>query len=216
MKRSNQKDLWAALGLLMAFGLWTAAVQICDVRPIGPEGTAVGLAALNGWFHHLTGVHMALYTLTDWLGLVPLLVVLGFALLGLIQLIQRRSLLKVDHSILALGGFYILVLGAYVLFEFLVINYRPVLIEGRLEASYPSSTTMLALCVMPTAIMQVNRRVKGEKIRRVVSGILAGFAVFMAVGRMLSGVHWLSDIIGGVLLSGALVLLYGWIDKRLP
>jgi undecaprenyl-diphosphatase len=30
----------------------------------------------------------------------------------------------------------------------------------------------------------------------------------MVVGRMLSGVHWASDIIGGILLSLGLIMLY--------
>ena len=101
------------------------------------NGSRVGFAAINGAFHALTGVHWALYTLTDWLGLVPIGIALGFAVLGLVQLIRRKSLLKVDRDILILGGFYIVVLAAYLLFETVVINFRPVLIDGKLEASYP-------------------------------------------------------------------------------
>ena len=112
-----------------------------DVQPIGPNGSRVGFAAINGAFHALTGVHWALYTLTDWLGLVPIGIAFGFAVLGLVQLIRRKSLLRVDRDILMLGGFYIVVLAAYVLFETVVINYRPVLIGGKLEASYPSEVT---------------------------------------------------------------------------
>ena len=145
---------------------------------------------------------------TDWLGLVPLCFVLGFALLGLVQLIQRRSIVKVDYSILVLGGFYILVMVAYLLFEVVVINYRPVLIDGRMEASYPSSTTMLVMCVIPTAMMQLNARVKNKTIQKTVLGILLAFTVFMVIGRLISGVHWFTDIVGGALLSAGLVMLY--------
>ena len=151
---------------------------------------------------------MSLYTITDWLGLVPLCFILGFAFLGLVQLIKRRSLLKVDYSIFVLGGFYIIVMAAYLFFEMFVINYRPVLIEGYLEASYPSSTTMLVMCVMPTAIMQFNERIKNSTVRKSINGILIAFMVFMVVGRLVSGVHWLTDIIGGALLSAGLVMLY--------
>ena len=151
---------------------------------------------------------MTLYTITDWLGLVPLCFVLGFALLGLVQLIQRRSIIKVDYSILVLGGFYILVMAAYLLFEVVAINYRPVLINGYLEASYPSSTTMLVMCVIPTAMMQFNTRIKNKTIRKVILGILAAFTAFMVIGRLISGVHWFTDIVGGALLSAGLVMLY--------
>ena len=157
MKKRNQKLIYAALGLMASFVLWTIAISCLDLQAIGPDGSSVGFAALNGFVHQLTGVHMALYTVTDWLGLVPLCFALGFALLGLVQLIQRRSFFKVDYSILVLGGFYILVLAVYLLFEVFVINYRPVLINGHLEASYPSSTTMLVMCIIPTAMMSVNQ-----------------------------------------------------------
>jgi undecaprenyl-diphosphatase len=168
----------------------------------------VGFATWNRFVHDLTGVHMPLYTVTDWLGLVPFVFVLGFAVLGLVQWIKRKSILKVDGSILALGGFYVAVMAAYVFFEIFVVNYRPVLIEGVLEASYPSSTTMLVMCVMPTAGMQFHRRIKNRALRHVVSFTLIAFAAFMVIGRLISGVHWFTDIIGGTLLSTGLVMLY--------
>lgn len=208
MKKRNKKNFAITIGLLLAFVLWTLAIRYMDVQAIGPRGSAVGFATFNGFFHSLTGVHMLLYTITDWLGLIPLCVVLGFAILGLMQMIKRRSLLKVDYSILVLGGFYMIVMAAYVFFEMFVVNYRPILIEGKLEASYPSSTTMLVMCVMPTAIMQFYNRTRNQWIRKIVACILTAFTVFMVVGRLASGVHWITDIIGGALLSAGLVMLY--------
>ena len=204
----KRKKLYAALALIAAFILWTAVVSSIDVQAIGPQGSRVGLAAVNGWFHGLTGVHMALYTVTDWLGLVPVAVVMAFAILGLIQWIKRKRFFLVDRSILILGGFYVIVMGAYLLFEELVINYRPVLIGGYLESSYPSSTTQLVLCVMPTAMLQLRSRIRIKWLRSAVLAAIAAFMVFMVIGRAVSGVHWLSDIIGGGLLSAGLVLLY--------
>ena len=204
----KQKTLWTAAGLLAAFVLWTAVVCTVDVRPIGPEGSAVGLAGLNGCFHRLTGVNMSLYALTDRLSLVPLGLAAGFALLGAAQWAGRKSLRKVDRSILVLGVFYGVVMAAFLFFEEAVINYRPVLIEGVPEASYPSSTTMLVLCVMPTAMLQLHGRIRNRVLRRVIMAAMTAFTAFMVLGRLISGVHWLSDIIGGALLSGGLVLLY--------
>ena len=208
MKKETKKNFGIAAILLGAFVVWTAAVRLVDVQPIGPQGSAVGFATINGWVHDLTGVHMALYTVTDWLGLVPIGVAMGFALLGLIQWIKRKHLRQVDYSIIVLGGFYLLVMAAYVLFEVVVINYRPVLINGYLEASYPSSTTMLVLCVMPTTLMQLNARIKSQTLKRWVGFGITAFILFMVIGRLLSGVHWFTDIIGGVLLSAGLVMLY--------
>jgi len=208
MNMKKQRIVYLALGLLAAFLLWTAAVTQVDVQAIGPQGASVGFAALNRWVHALTGVHLSLYILTDWLSLVPLGLVAGFGCLGLRQWVQRKQLRKVDRSMLVLGGFYAVVLVIYLLFEQVVVNYRPVLIEGALESSYPSSTTMLVLCVMPTAMLQLNQRIGNEKRKRWVLRVLAAFTVFMVVVRLLSGVHWFTDIIGGILLSAGLVLLY--------
>ena len=201
----KKKKLCIAIALLVSFVLWTALVSLADVQAIGPEGSVVGFGTLNGLVHKLTGVNWILYTATDWLGLVPIAVAIGFAVLGLAQLISRKSLWRVDRSILALGAFYVIVVVAYLFFEAVVINYRPVLIDGRLEASYPSSTTMLVMCVMPTAAMQLNARIKNNLLRRIATISIVAFTAFMVMGRLVSGVHWVTDIVGGALLSAGLV-----------
>ena len=208
MEKKNKKMLVLGASLVVVFVLWTVLVCFVDVRTIGPEGSSVGFATLNGFVHELTGVNWLLYTVTDWLGLVPIAVALGFAILGLVQLIKRKSLWKVDHSILALGVFYIVVMAAYVFFEVVVINYRPTLIDGYLEASYPSSTTMLVMCVMPTAAMQLNARIKNTVFRRCAIIAIVAFTAFMVIGRLISGVHWITDIIGGALFSAGVVTTY--------
>ena len=209
-----KKRLWLALCCLLAFVLWTVGVQQIDVQTIGPNGSAVGFGMLNGMVHRLTGVHMELYTVTDWLGLVPLATAMGFGILGLVQWTRRGSIKKVDGSILLLGGFYLVTMGMYLLFEQIVVNYRPVLINGYLEVSYPSSTTLLVLCVMPTALLQLRQRIQKTWFRRWVTAVITAFIGFMVIGRLLSGVHWLTDIIGGILLSAGLVLLYKTMTER--
>lgn len=214
--KAFRTQLGISLSLLTAFALWTLAVLRVDVQPIGPQGSCVGLAGLNGSFHRLTGVSMTLYTVTDWLGLVPIGICSAFGLLGLGQWIRRRSLRRVDGSLLVLGGFYIVVMAAYALFEVFVVNRRPVLIGGVLEASYPSSTTMLVMCVIPTAIMQLAGRIRRRSLRIALSVLLTAFLTFMVAGRLLSGVHWITDIVGGALLSAALVMLYRAAVSALP
>lgn len=210
-----KKKFTIAAALLAAFTLWTVALRYVDVRPIGPWGSAVGFAALNGLVHRLTGVNRTLYTITDWLGLVPVAFGFGFAILGFAQWIKRKNILKVDSDILALGGFYMLVLAVYLLFETVVINRRPVLINGYLETSYPSSTTLLVLCVMPTAALQLRNRIKNAMLRNTVTAVITAFVIFVIGGRLLSGVHWFSDIVGGILLAGGLVMLYDAVTKSL-
>ena len=204
----KRKSFYIGLGLLALFIIWTVALGFVDVQAIGPQGSSVGFASLSKMVHNITGVNMSLYTITDWLGLVPICFIMGFGILGLCQWIKRKNLFKVDLSVLALGGFYIVVMAAYIFFEMFVVNYRPILINGVLEASYPSSTTMLVACVMPTAIMQFNSRIKSNIVKKCVNILILAFITFMVIGRLISGVHWFSDIIGGALLSCGLVLIY--------
>ena len=209
MTRRKKKGVLLALCIWVAFIVWTALVCVVDVQAIGPQDTSVGFATMNGFFHDLTGMKTWLYDLTDVLGLIPIATAAGFAVFGLAQWVQRKSIRKVDGDILALGVFYAIVVAVFVLFEIVVINYRPVLIEGSLEASYPSSTTMLVVAVMPTVIMQACKRVKNQLAKKCIVSVTAVFTVFMVVGRLISGVHWVSDIIGGLLFSvGAVVLYY--------
>ena len=204
----KRKSFYIGLGVLVLFIIWTVALRFVDVVAIGPQGSSVGFATLNKMIHNITGVHMSLYTITDWLGLVPICFIIGFGILGLCEWIKRKNLFKVDYNIITLGGFYIVVMVAYIFFEMFVVNYRPILINGFLEASYPSSTTMLVMCVMPTAIMQFNSRIKNSGFKKCVNILITTFIAFMVIARLLSGVHWFSDIIGGALLSGGLVMIY--------
>ena len=213
MKRKNKLSLIFATGAFALFVIWTVLVRFVDLSPIGPLGSFVGFSTMNGFVHSLTGVHMWLYTVTDWLGLIPIAVAAAFGFFGLFQWIKRKSLRLVDCSIIALGIFYVAVIAVFVFFEFVVVNYRPVLIEGRLEASYPSSTTMLVMCVMPTALMQLRGRIKIRSLKIFITVSIIVFTTFMVAGRLVSGVHWVSDIIGGALLSASLVLAYAWATK---
>ena len=194
--------------LTAAFAVWTVLIQIIDVQPVGQNGTNIGFATFNCRFHQLTGVHMAVYTITDWLGLVPIAVCMIFGGMGLVQWIRRRNLLKVDADLMILGIYYIIVIFCYLIFEMIPINYRPVPIDGRMEASYPSSTTLLVLSVMPTLIEQMNRRMGNKKWKQILTISAILFSVLMTFGRLISGVPWFTDIVGSVLLSAGLFCLY--------
>ena len=208
MKRKAISQFVLGAILLVFFVLFTWSLTFIDVQPIGPNGSSVAYASINKAVHNLFGVNMTLYNITDWAGVVAIFIALGFAILGLAQWIKRKHIWKVDRSILVLGAFYILVFGAYVFFEFHVINRRPVLINGILEASYPSSTTMLAMCVLPTAMMQFHRLIKNTRVRNTVNTLCGLFTAFMVIGRLVCGVHWFTDIIGGLVFSIAMILLY--------
>ena len=204
----GKRFFWAGMLLIILFVLWTVLVQTVDVQNAGETGSRIGFATLNCWFHKITGVHMWLYSLTDWLGLVPVFICLLFGSIGFIQMIKRKSLLKVDLDLIFLGIYYVLVIVGYLVFEKIPVNYRPVLIEGRMEASYPSSTTLLVLSVMPTLVFGMERRLKNANVKTMIHIVTLLFSVFMILGRLLSGVHWFSDIVGSVLLSVGLFYIY--------
>lgn len=193
--------------LCAAFVLLLLLVKIIDVRHIGPNYTKVGFAALNGLFYKI-GYHPFWYKLTQFLGILALVVALAFALLGVYQLIKRKSIGAVDADIVLLGVVYVITILLYLFFNAVVVNYRPVLLEETMEASFPSSHTVLAIVVFATAIIQVRRRLPEGQTKQIVIYVFYALLVILVVGRILSGVHWFTDICGGVLLGFALTYLY--------
>ena len=208
MNKSKKKSLLMGSISLAMFAVWTVLILTVDVQPLGQNGTSIGFATFNCWFHHFTGVNMAIYTITDWMGLVPVVICLIFAGIGLVQLIKRRSIFRVDADIMILGVYFVIVFLAYAIFEMIPINYRPILIEGIMEASYPSSTTLLVLSVMPALVEQIKRRLSGIRVKQIITIAAIAFSVFMVTGRLISGVHWFTDIVGGELLGVGLYMLY--------
>lgn len=208
MRKKEKRIIGCGSLLILAFLVWTGMVMCVDVQPLGQNGTNIGFSTMNCWFHQLTEVHLMIYHITDWLGLVPVAVCMMFGGIGFGQMIKRKSLWKVDRDLMILGVYYVIVILCYLVFEMIPINYRPILIEGRMEVSYPSSTTLLVLCVMPTLIEQMNRRVKSNIIKKVIQWFVVLFSGFMVIGRLIAGVHWLTDIVGGVLLSAGLFTVY--------
>ena len=214
MKTKENRLLIRGLLLILIFAVWTVLIMTVDVKPIGQNGTDVGFSVLNTWFHKLTGVNMMLYNITDWLGFVPVFICMGFAGLGFFQLIKRKSLLRVDGDIILLGIYFITVIFFYLIFEEFPINYRPILIEGRMEASYPSSTTLLVLSVMPVFSFQAEIRIKKEAVKKLIRIFVITFSLFMVIGRLVSGVHWLTDIIGSLFISAGLYFIYNSLALR--
>lgn len=211
--RKRKFSLLMAASFLVLFIIFTIIVKFVDVKTIGPQNSKVGLASVNNWVHKLLGTNMFLYNLTDWLSLIAIAIILTFAVVGLVQWIKRKSLFKVDGYLISLGIFYLLVGISYVLFEFVVINHRPVLIGGVLEASYPSSTTMLSLTVCLSAIFPMMQLIKNAKLKLILQISLIVFSAFLVIGRIISGVHWITDIVGAILLSTALLFAYDCLTK---
>lgn len=207
MKQIRKGHIISAV-LFLLFVIYTLAVKMVDVAAIGPKQSEIGFSTLNMAFFEAVGTNMTWYHITDWLGKIALVVAAAFAVLGIVQMIKRKSLLKVDADILLLGVHYVLVAIFYVFFELVIVNYRPILISGGLEASYPSSHTMLTLCIMVPAMLQCKQRIQNDILREAAEVVCAAIALVTVVGRLICGVHWLTDILGGILLSISLIALY--------
>ena len=207
MDKDKKKKNYIISGILIAVAiLFTVLVKFVNVKPVGVKGTDIGFAFINRPFADLIGSNMTLYNITEWLGIIPILVVMVYGLIGLKQLVKTKNVFKVDKEILILGGFYVVVAVLYVFFEKVIINYRPVLIEGVLEASYPSSHTLMSMCFCGSALILNKEYFK--KYVKPLNIFLIIIMVVIVVGRLLSGVHWFTDIIGGCLISLALVMTF--------
>ena len=212
----KNKLIWAAIfGLL--FVALIALLFTYDVSPIGPEGTEIGFSSINGATHEFLGISETFYSMTEIIGYASFAVAGGFALVGAVQMIKRKSLLKVDKKLLALAGLYAVTVIFYALFEVVVVNYRPIIEAGaeHVEASFPSSHTMLTCVIMGSAFVILGDYVKNCRLRIVLKSLCLATAEVMAIGRLLSGVHWLTDIIGGVLISLTLVILYSAVCDKI-
>jgi len=212
---SNTKKNFIISGLLLIIAIiYTILVQKIDVKPIGPENSSVGFATVNEAVSNqikentTLGYSEILYDITKYLGYLSLAMCVIYAFVGLAQLIKRKSLFKVDKEIFMLAAFYIVVIALYVLFELYIVNYRPVIMEEGLEASYPSSHTMLAVCVCGSAIILNKKLFKDFKQIKIVNILCGVLLVTTVVGRLLSGVHWFSDIIGSIIISSALLMSF--------
>ena len=205
---NNKKRNFLISGILLLIAItFTILVKVVDVKQIGVNNSSIGFATLNQFIFETTGVNIIWYHITDWLGLIPVFMAIVYAFIGLIQLIKRRSIFKVDKEIILLGLYYIIVIALYVFFEKVIINYRPILMNGFLEASYPSSHTLMTICICGSSIL-INKKLFNNKITKVINYLSIIIITITVVGRLISGVHWFTDIIGGILISSGLLMTF--------
>ena len=207
MKKVRNDFIMAGVVLLISI-IFTILVSTVDVQPSGISGTNLGFSTINHSVFDSIGTNDAIYLATEILGYIFIIPAAFFAVLGIIQLIKRKNFKKVDLHFYALLGLYIAVAATYVFFELVAVNYRPILIDGKAEASYPSSHTMLAITVLLSSFLMICRLVKNRTIKFVALGVTVVCSVAMAILRLYSGVHWATDIIGGILISVSLVLIF--------
>lgn len=202
----KNKNMIMSVVSLIITAIYILLIKVVDVAPIGPNDSSVGFSTINNFVRESLPYNETIYKITEYLGYAAILVAAIYALVGLLQLIKRKSLKKVDKEIYLLAGLYVAVIILYVLFEVVIVNYRPILMDGELEASFPSSHTMLALTICGSAIMfNIHKRLK---CRKSVNILLSLMILGIVIGRFISGVHWATDIVGGVLISTTLLIMF--------
>lgn len=205
MKKQGYIYLIVACVLLALFVALTVCLVFVDVRAAGESGAEVGFATINEKVWQTIGQSEAALTVSEICGLCMIAAVGAFGVVGLVQVIRRKGILRADRELYVMAGGLVLLAVAYVFFEIFVINCRPVLDEGELAASFPSSHTMLAVAVAGMGASYLHSRPKKGVLLGVLVGLLTGIAICTVACRLLGGVHWPTDIVGGVLLGMAIL-----------
>ena len=206
--KKNKTSFTISLILLAVSVIFTLLVASVGRAPVGPENSEVGFAALNAALHDQFGYNTVFYGISSVLGYLTILTALINCVGYLANLIKKKDLRMVRADLTATLGIYILLAVLYLVFEFVVINYRPVILEEGLEASFPSTHSMLAIAVMFSAAQQVRTGMKESGIRNILILLCVLTGVLTPVTRFFSGVHWFTDILGGVLYGLFLTSLF--------
>lgn len=206
---SKRRKIYITTTILILIAVvFTLLVMKYDVQAIGPKNTSVGFAGINGAVNRLLPYNETWYKITKYLGIIPFIICAFYGLQGIKELIKHKSLKKIDKRIIYLGVFYVVMLILYILADKIVINYRPILEDNSLESSFPSSHTLLACCVCSSSLLIAKYYIKNPKLLRIFNYLTILLMFLLVIGRLLSGVHWLTDIMGGIIYSAALVSLY--------
>ena len=203
----TKRNLLISIILILLAIIFTIIVKLIDVKQVGVNETYIGFATINQFIFKNIGVNMKWYYITDYLGLIPIFIAIIYTLLGTIELIKRKNIFKVDKEIIYLGIFYIIIILIYIFFEKIIINYRPILINNLIEASYPSSHTLITICLCGSSII-VNNKLFNSKFTKIINILLIIIIIITIIGRLISGVHWFTDIIGGILISISLLAFF--------
>ncbi len=200
---SKKQKIWLILSFVLftIFVGFTLMVALVDVDQ-------VGLSHLNQFVWQKLGRNVIWEHITDWLGYLVILLVLGIVAWQIVQAFRRKNLMRIDQNLLVFDVVCAILVAFYAFFEFVVINYRPELVDGVAKASYPSSHVMLFATIIPLLIWQVWHYFKTKPWRIVLTVLMILVAVLGVIGRLLSGVHWFTDILAGLIISGCMGCLY--------
>lgn len=210
--KNNIRNIIMSFIMTVFSGVYVYLAKTLDVKAIGPNNTSVGFSTINKAYRDMIGSNMTIYKLTEIFGLLIFIIVGVYGIIGIYQLFKRKSLFKVDKEIIGLGILYVLMISVYLIFDKIAINYRPIIIDGELEPSFPSSHTMLAICTCVSSLM-VYKKYVPNKYNYLVLFTTTLLLTLVFLGRAISGVHWISDILGGVIISLTLLTYFYTIIK---
>lgn len=208
MKKNNLKNIIITSSLFLLFIIFTILTKIINVENVGPENSEIGFAKINTSIYQSITPNEIWDKLADIIMIVAIGIVIAFMIIGFIQLIKRKNLFKVDKEILFLGVIYILIICCYIAFELFVINYRPTLINGELEASFPSTHTLIVSAIMATGVIFTHRKINNKLIKILIDAIACICIIVVSISRILSGMHWITDVIAALLLTTSITMLY--------
>lgn len=200
--KTRKHWVWFGLGSLFSllFVVWTLVVKFVDVQVGGESNVAIGLGSLNIGFFDAVGSSNFWQSVTKYLGYLTILVVVGLLVWQLVLMIRQKSWRLARHW-WVLDGVLVALVVTYLLFETLVINERPILVDGVAGASYPSSHGMLFMTILPLAILTIWREIKCRPLNVILTVVLSILLLVGVVGRTLCGLHWLTDVFGAVWFS---------------
>lgn len=208
MTQKQMKNIIKTLIWMIACVLFTIFAMTFDKKPIAPDGSPVGFGSINDFFFSIFGAHKVADVISDIFSVLSIAVALFFTILGLIQLIKRKNIFKVDMTVICMGIVYAITIALYILFILCPVNMAPYLEDGEATASFPSSHTMTIVAIFLTAAAWVGRKVKNARSAEIITYVLYGSSAVLVIFRLFSGAHWFTDIVGGVIYAFMLSSLY--------
>jgi len=205
--KENKKYFIMSAVLLVLFVIFVILAKTVDVAAVGPMGSEIGFASINKSAADAIGYNESIYNVSKSLSYFGIAVMVVFGLFGAMQLYYKKGPKNVDKDLYALYGLYVLGLIVYIVLEKVVINSSPVFSNG-LKVSYSSFYIILAVAFMGAAIVEFNARLKAKKVKIIVLTLCILDGIGLLVTRLVSGVHWVTDVIGTLLISVACFLLF--------
>lgn len=199
----TKKGLCITIVSLVLFNILMILLCFVNVKEVEPFGK-IGLYGFNNTYRH--DYNKTLDIISDvllYLSIAAFVAAVVYFAYGLI----KNKFKKVDYRLLVYFIITVCVVITYLIFDHVVkLNNRPNIIDGELEGSFPSTHVLMAtylLLPLTTLFFKEGREKDTKKIDldTIVTTIAFVIIGAMFVLRLWSGMHWMTDCIGGVLLG---------------